>query len=56
MPTFAVMKDNVVDNLIVAENLSTAESFTESTCIEYVVPLPGATYVDGKFINPEIAE
>lgn len=56
MATFAVLKDNVVVNLIVAEDLATAESLTESTCIEYVCPIPGATYADGKFTNPVIEE
>ena len=56
MPTFAVIKDDVVVNVIVADDLATAESSTESTCVEYVVPLPGATYVDGKFTNPVIEE
>lgn len=54
MPTFAVMNDNEVVNVVVADDLATAESLTESTCIEYVVPIPGATYADGKFTNPVV--
>ena len=52
MATFAVIKDGIVDNCIVAESLASAEEVTGFTCIEYTVPLIGGTYVDGKFIAP----
>jgi len=56
MATFAVIKDGVVDNCIVAESLAIAEEVTGLTCIEYTVPSVGYTYVDGKFIAPIVVE
>jgi hypothetical protein len=55
MATFAVIKDGIIENCIIAESLATAEQTTETTCIEYTVPSIGGTYVDGKFIAPTIA-
>ena len=52
MATFAVIKNGIVENCIVADSLATAEEITEATCIEYTVPQIGGTYVDGKFIAP----
>lgn len=54
MATFAVIKDGIVDNCIVAESLAIAEEVTGLTCIEYIVPSVGFTYVDGKFIAPTV--
>jgi hypothetical protein len=51
MANFAVIKDGVVVNVIVAPDLATAETLTESTCVEYTIPVPGSTYADGKFID-----
>ena len=52
MATFAVIKDGIIDNCIVAESLAIAEEITGLTCIEYTVPTVGGTYTDGKFIAP----
>lgn len=52
MATFAVIKDGIIDNCIVAESQAIAEETTSLTCIEYTVPKIGGTYVDGKFIAP----
>jgi hypothetical protein len=52
MATFAVIKDGIIENCIVADSLAIAEEVTEATCIEYTVPQIGGTYVDGKFIAP----
>jgi hypothetical protein len=52
MATFAVIKDGIIDNCLVAETQAIAEELTGSTCIEYTVPTIGGTYVDGKFIAP----
>ena len=52
MATFAVIKDGIIENCIVADSLAIAEEVTEATCIEYTVPSIGGTYVDGKFIAP----
>jgi len=54
MATFAVIKDGIVDNCIVAESLAIAEEVTGLTCIEYTVPLIGGTYADGKFTSPVV--
>jgi hypothetical protein len=54
MATFAVIKDGIVDNCIVAESLAIAEEVTGLTCIEYTVPLIGGTYADGKFTSPAV--
>jgi hypothetical protein len=34
MATFAVIKDGIVTNLIIAETLEIAEMVTEQTCVE----------------------
>jgi hypothetical protein len=52
MATFAVIKDGIIENCILADSLAIAEEVTEATCIEYTVPQIGGTYVDGKFIAP----
>ena len=52
MANFAVIKDGIIDNCIVAESQAIAEEVTGLTCIEYTVPSIGGTYVDGKFIAP----
>ena len=57
MATFAVIKDGIVENCIVAESLAIAEEVTGLTCIEYTnndTPIIGITnintdYVDGYF-------
>ena len=54
MATFAVIKDGVVDNCIVAESLAIAEEVTGLTCIEYTVPSVGDTYAGGKFTSPVV--
>jgi len=56
MATFAVIKDGIVDNCIVAESLAIAEEVTGLTCIEYTVPSIGYAYADGKFASPVIEE
>jgi hypothetical protein len=53
--TFAVIKNNLVVNLIVAESLEIAEEVTGSTCIEYYAPKIGNMYSDGQFI-PSVVE
>lgn len=55
MATFAVIKDGVVDNCIVAESLAIAEEITGLTCVEYAIPHIGYAYADGKFSAPEPA-
>jgi hypothetical protein len=42
MANFAVIKDNVVTNVIVAENCEDAEQATGLTCIEYTDESPAA--------------
>jgi hypothetical protein len=54
MATFAVIKDGVVENCIVADSLAFAEEVTGATCVEYFLVAPGWTYANGKFIEPEV--
>ena len=54
MKTFAVIKNGVVENCIVAESLAFAEEVTGETCVEYFSVGPGWTYANNKFIKPEV--
>lgn len=56
MKSFAVIKDGIVDNCIVADSQETAESVTGLTCVEYFIVEPGWTYSDGKFAAPVVEE
>ena len=56
MKSFAVIKDGVVENCIVAESQAIAEEVTGLTCVEYFPVLPGWKYADNKFIQPEESE
>ena len=53
--TFAVIENNLVVNVIVAESKEIAELVTELTCIEYTIENPagiGWTFDGTSFINP----
>ena len=56
MSHFAVIEDNAIVNLIVAEDLETAESVSGKTCVEYnqdeVLPAIGWELVDGSVVDP----
>jgi hypothetical protein len=55
MATFAVIKDGIVENCIVAESLAIAEEVTSLNCIEYTIdnaPSIGYLYNNGIFTNP----
>lgn len=59
MATFAVMSGNFVSNIIVANNKETAETATNTICIEYTLENPAAigwTYDSeiNKFVKPKI--
>ena len=59
MATFAVMNDNTVENIIVADTKEIAEQVTNKTCIEYTDENPagiGWTYADGVFTAPVVEE
>lgn len=56
MATFAVIKDGVVDNVIVAISQTVAEEVTGLTCIEHPAPRIGAACVDGVIEEPVLAE
>ena len=53
MANFAVIKDGIVTNTIVADSKAIAEEVTSKTCIEYTTEPAevGGTYVDKKFIK-----
>jgi hypothetical protein len=57
MANFAVIKDNKVENVIVADSKTIAEEVTGFTCIQYdtntETPHIGLGYVDGVFEQPE---
>ena len=52
MATFAVLDGETVINLIVADSKEDAESVSEKTCVEYVVPEIGYTYTNETFVKP----
>lgn len=55
MATFAVVENNLVTNVIVADTVEIAEEVTGKTCIEYDDENPagiGWTYDGEKFIAP----
>jgi hypothetical protein len=54
--TFAVIENDTVTNLIIAESLEIAEEITGLTCVEYYVPNIGDQYLDGQFVPVEILE
>ena len=54
MKTFAVIKDGVVENCIVADSKEIAETQTGLECIEYFSVVPGWSYVDGVFASQEV--
>lgn len=56
MSQFAVMNDNNVVNIIVAESKEVAENITNSACIEYFDDKPafiGGTWDGADFIKPQ---
>jgi hypothetical protein len=59
MATFAVIQNNIVTNIIVADTKEIAETVTGSTCVEYTDENPagiGWTYADGVFTAPVVEE
>lgn len=59
MANYAVIEDNKVTNIIVADSKEIAEDVTGYTCIEYTDENPagiGYTWDGNNFIQPEIEE
>lgn len=58
MPNFAVIKNNIVNNIIVADSLEIAENVTGLQCVEYDTMLVniGDQYIDGEFVKPIVEE
>lgn len=60
MPKFAVINNNIVHNIIVADSLEVAQSVTNGLeCVEYVdegdnSPHIGLSYIDGVFEQPPV--
>ena len=55
MKTFAVIKDGLVENCIVADSLEIAQEVTGLICVEYTLENPvdiGFIYAEGIFTNP----
>ena len=55
MAKFAVIQDDIVNNIIIAESKEIAEQVTGKTCIEYDTEQVdiGNLYIDGAFIKKE---
>lgn len=56
MKNFAVIENNVVINVIVADSLDVAEAVTEKQCVEYTTENPAAIgwiYDGTAFVMPE---
>lgn len=58
MPNFAVIENQKITNIIIAESKLIAEQVTGKTCIEYTnEPAEiGGTYIDGVFARASIVE
>jgi hypothetical protein len=64
MKTFAVLKDNVVENVIVANTLEIAEQVTSSYCVEVKPETPahigdtwdGTTFIPAPVVEAPVAE
>ena len=59
MSTFAVINNNTVINVIVADTKEIAEQVTNLTCVEYTAENPAAigwTYDGENFIAPVVEE
>ena len=56
MPTFAVIDNGSVENCIVADTLTDAESISGKTCVEYFAVTPGWKFVDNNFVAPTAEE
>jgi hypothetical protein len=50
MATYAVIENDTVVNLIVADTLEIAETVTGLTCVEFVAPAIGDRYENGAFV------
>lgn len=58
---FAVLNNNIVENVIIADSKETAEMFTNGVCIEYTDENPAAVgwtydFESQTFISPFIQE
>lgn len=56
MANFAVVENNLVINVIVADDIEIAEQVTGKTCIGYTDNNPAGiswTYQDGTFVAPQ---
>jgi hypothetical protein len=59
MFTYAIIENNIVTNVIVADTLEIAQEVTGKTCVEYNEDNPagiGWTYDGEKFVAPEPIE
>lgn len=59
MSLYAVLNNNLVINVIVAESQEIAQEATNMTCVEIpedVTAGMGFTYIDGEFIAPPVEE
>jgi hypothetical protein len=68
MPNFALIKNGVIENLIIASDAETANNLSNYiwiddvatlidspyTIVEYSIPTLGGTYTDGKFVSQEL--
>jgi hypothetical protein len=55
MTNFAVIENNIVENIIIADTKEIAETITGKTCVTYTQDNPAAvgyTYANGVFAEP----
>lgn len=52
MRHFAIIKDNIVENIIIAENLENAKSVSNGLeCVEYVQSSDNCAYIGFNYLN-----
>jgi hypothetical protein len=61
MPKFATIKDNKVENIILADSLEAVQSVTSLECVQYDedginIPHIGLGYLNGVFEQPVVTE
>lgn len=59
MANFAIIENNIVTNVIVADTIEVAEQITGLTCVEYTTENPagiGWTYDGENFIAPVVEQ
>lgn len=58
MKTFAIIKDGLVTNCIVASSLEAANNVVKSgeQCVEYIIPSIGDLYINDAFLKEPVVQ